>query len=96
MRRKETQKISDILKTVVKESVYEQKLRETRLISNWENLLGAGIAKSTSNLFIANRTLFVHIESPVVRHELFMMRTKIQDALNNSVGSKIIDNIIFR
>lgn len=96
MRRKETQRISDILKTVVKESVYEKKLRETRLISNWEKLLGPGIAKSTSNLYILNKTLFVHVESTVVRHELFMMRTKIKEALNNSVGTKTIENIIFR
>lgn len=96
MRRKETQKISDVLKMVVKESAYEQKLRETQLISNWGKLLGMGIANSTSNLYILNKTLFVHIESPVMRHELFMMRTKIQEALNNSVGVKVIENIIFR
>lgn len=96
MRRKETQKISDILKLALKESVYEQKLRETRLISNWSKLLGPGIASSTSRLYILNKTLFVHIESPVIRHELFMMRTKIKVALNKSVNGTVIENIIFR
>ncbi|MGF7139498.1 DciA family protein [Roseimarinus sediminis] len=96
MRRKETQNISDILKQVVKESSYEKKLRETKLIANWEKVLGKGIAQSTSRIYILNKTLFVHISSPVVRHELFMMRTRIQEALNESVGSKIIENIIFR
>lgn len=96
MRRKETQRISDVLKIAVKQSVYEQKLRETQIISNWEMLLGEGIAKSTSNIYIKNKTLFVHIDSPVIRHELFMMRSKILDALNKSVGSQVIFNILFR
>lgn len=96
MRRKETQKISDVLKQVMKESTYEQKIRETQVISNWSKVLGSGIANSTSKIYILNKTMFVHIESPVMRHELFMMRTKIQDALNDSIGVKVIENIIFR
>lgn len=96
MRRKETQKISDVLKLVVKESAYEKKILETQLIGNWVKVLGPGISSSTSNLYILNRTLFVHIESAVMRHELFMMRTKIKNALNDSVGVNVIENIIFR
>ncbi len=95
MRRKETQKISDILKDVVKKSSYEQKIFETRLVSNWTNVLGPGIARSTSEIYIKNKTLFVKIESPVVRHELFMMRSRILAALNESVGQQVISNIHF-
>ena len=96
MRRKETQRISDILKQFQKESAYEQKLMENRLIGNWEKLLGSGIANATRKIYIANRTLFVHVDSPVMRHELLMIRSQIQDALNKSVGAEVIDNIIFR
>ncbi|MDA3878874.1 MAG: DUF721 domain-containing protein [Prolixibacteraceae bacterium] len=96
MRRRETQKISDILKQVVNNSAYEQKLLETKLINNWGEVLGAGVANSTSSIFIRNKTLFVHIESPVVRHELFMMRSRILASLNESVGSTVIHNIIFK
>jgi predicted nucleic acid-binding Zn ribbon protein len=95
MRRKETQKISDILKDFVKRPVYEQKIQETMLVSNWGKVLGPGIARSTSELYIKNKTLFVRIESPVVRHELFMMRSRIIEALNKSVGSNVIGNIHF-
>jgi len=96
MRRKETQKISDILKEFTKESNLDQKLQETRLVENWGKMLGPMIENSTRKIFISNRVLFVYLESSVIRHELFMMRTKIQDALNNSVGENVIDNIVFR
>jgi len=96
MRRKETQKISDLLKQFTRESAYEQKILENRLISNWPKVLGTGIANATRNVYIFNRTLFVSIDSSVMRHELLMLRSQILEALNQSVGAKIIDQIIFK
>ena len=96
MRRKETQKISDILKEFTKEGNFDQKLQETRLVENWGQMLGPMIEKSTRKIFISNRVLFVYLESPVIRHELFMMRSQIQDTLNKNAGGNVIDNIVFR
>jgi len=96
MRRKETQKISDILKEFNRDSNFSQKLQETRLIESWGEMLGPMIENSTRKIFISNRVLFVYIESSVIRHELFMMRTKIQESLNKNVGEEVIDNIVFR
>lgn len=95
MRRKETQKISDVLKVAIKQSVYEHKLLETRIIENWSKLLGPGIGQATSQIYIRNKTLIVHIDSSVIKHELFMMRTRILQALNESVKSEVINNIHF-
>ncbi|MBN1926546.1 MAG: DUF721 domain-containing protein [Prolixibacteraceae bacterium] len=96
MRRKETQKISDILKEYTREKHLDQKLYETRLVNNWGNILGPVIANSTKKIFVQNRVLVVHIESSVIRHELFMMRSKIVSALNDSIGQNVIDSILFR
>jgi hypothetical protein len=74
MRRKETQKISDILKECTKESNYDHKLQETRLIESWGVMLGPMIENSTRKIFISNRVLFIYLESPVIRHELFMSK----------------------
>ncbi len=96
MRRKETQPISEILKQFSRDPKFDKQLLENRLIGNWSQVLGPGIAGCTRKIYIANRTLFVFIDSSVMRHELFMMRTQIQKALNDSVGCNVIDNIIFR
>lgn len=95
MRRKETQKISDVLKSVIKDSAFEHKLYETRVIESWSEILGPGIGRATSKIYIRNKTLVVHIDSPVIKHELFMMRTKIIEALNQKVNQKVIENIHF-
>jgi len=96
MRRNETRNISDLLNDFKKESQFGNKLAETQLIGNWPKLLGPVVGKGTRNLYISNRTLFVFIDSSVMRHELFMIRSQILAALNQSVGAKVIDNIIFR
>ncbi len=96
MRRKETQSISEILKEFTSNSNLGNKLNETRLIENWGKLLGPVIESSTRKMFISKRVLFVYIESPIVRHELFMMRTRLLEALNQSVGENVIDTIVFR
>lgn len=96
MRRKETQRISDLLKEFTRNSHLDQKLQETRIIENWSNILGPTIANSTRKIFISNKVLFVYIESPVIRHELFMMRSRLQEALNESVGENVIASIVFR
>ena len=96
MRRKETQRISDILKQFQKESALEGKLLENRLIGNWGKVLGSGVANATRKIYISNRTLFVYLDSSVMRHELLMIRSQILEALNKSVGSQVVDNIIFR
>jgi hypothetical protein len=96
MRRKETQKLSDILKECTSSSHLDQKLQETRLIENWGKLLGPYIQNATQRIFISKRVLFVYIESPIVKNELFMMRTRLLDALNESVGEKVVDYIAFK
>jgi len=96
MRRKETQKISDVLKEFTRNTHLDQRLHETRLIENWGKLLGPVIESSTRKIFISKKVLFVYIESPIVRHELFMMRTRLCEALNQSVGENVIDYIVLR
>jgi hypothetical protein len=96
MRRKQTQSIRDVLKEFSRNPKFDDKLLETRLVSNWTHVLGPTVANGTRSIYIANRTLFVAIDSAVMRHELFMLRNQIKDALNRSVGATVIDSIMFR
>jgi hypothetical protein len=59
MRRKETQKLSDVLKEYTKEANFDSKLQEIRLIENWGEMLDPMIKNSTRKIFINNRILFI-------------------------------------
>ena len=50
----------------------------------------------TSNLYIRNQTLYVHLTSAALRQELMMGREVLVRTLNQRVGATVITNIIFR
>jgi len=96
MRKSNTQSISSVLKSYVRENNLERKLNELDLIKSWEEVMGKMVARYTGNLYIQNSTLFVETTSPVVRNELLMMKEEIRVRLNEVVGEELIKTIIFR
>lgn len=96
MRKSNTQSISSVLKSYVRENKLERKLNELDLIKSWESVMGKTVARYTANLSIQNNTLFVETTSPIVRNELLMMREEIRVRLNEVAGEELIKTIIFR
>ncbi len=96
MRRSNTQSLSEVLKEYIKETRIERKLKEVDVVQSWENLLGKTIAHYTTNIYIRNQVLYVHISSAVVKNELFMMREEIKRKINEKEGEEIVRTIIFK
>lgn len=96
MRRSNVENINGLVHQLLKDLGIDQKLKEVRLISSWNELLGNNIARATSKLFIKNRVLFVYLTSAVVRNELMMLKTGIIKSLNDKAGEKVIDDIVFK
>lgn len=96
MRRNNTEQIGDLLRKFMREEGLETPLNEHRLIAAWKEILGPGIASYTSNIYIRNQILYVHLSSSVLRQELMMGRELLVKNLNRHVGAQVITNIIFR
>ncbi len=96
MRQKNTQKISDILKQVLKKNNIDEQLYQRKVINSWEEVLGKNIGHYTTKLEFVNQTLYVYISSSVIRHELFLMKFKIKTSLNKYVGANVVNDIIFK
>lgn len=74
----------------------ETPLNQYRLIEAWKEVVGPSVARYTSNLYIKNQTLYVHLTSSVLRQELLLGRTLLVRNLNNKVGAQVITDIVFR
>ena len=74
----------------------ESPLNEYRLVQAWKEVVGPVITRYTSNLYIKNQILYVHLTSSVLRQELMMGRDLLVRNLNEQVGAQVIVNIIFR
>lgn len=72
----------------------DQRLRESKVIGAWEQVVGTMIAKHTTNLYIRRDKLYVVIGSSAVRSELSFSRTKLVSLLNKAAGEKVIDEVV--
>lgn len=94
MRRNDAEQIGEMIRKFFRQNALEAPLNEYRLA--WKDVVGPAITKYTSNLYIKNQILYVHITSSVLRQELMMGRDLLVKNLNKQVGAQVIVNIIFR
>lgn len=96
MRKRNTEIISEVIHQFLKQRKLEKPLYEKRIINAWPEVLGKNIMTYTSELSIKNKILYVRLTSSVLSHDLFVSREQIVNSLNNHVGYKVIDDIVFR
>ncbi|TXI14361.1 MAG: DUF721 domain-containing protein [Pedobacter sp.] len=87
------------LKEAIEQMLQVYKLRrkfdETGLVLAWPDIMGKSVANRTKDIFIRERKLFVRIESAVIKNEMVLMRSNIIDRMNERMGRKVIEEIIF-
>ena len=96
MRKNSAKPIKGLIREYIEALGHQNKLREINVVSSWEKLMGAVIAKHTTKIYINNKVLFVYLDSAVMRNELVMMREEIRKHLNEHAGSEIVEKVMFR
>lgn len=96
MRKSNTQTIAEVIQDYLRELKIDKKLKEISVINQWEDIIGKTIARSTKDIYIKNRTLFIFLRSSVVRNELLIIREGIIKAINDKAGEEIITDIVLR
>ena len=96
MKRNNTEQVGEVLRRLLRQEGLETPLNEYRLVDAWKDVVGEAIARYTTNIYIKNQVLFVHLSSSVLRQELMMSRQLLIRNLNSQVGAQVIVNITFR
>jgi predicted nucleic acid-binding Zn ribbon protein len=96
MRRSKTISLAEAVNDYIKEMNLGGKLSEISVINSWEEIVGKAISSRTTKIYIKNHTLYVHLNSSVVRNELLMLRETLKAKLNEKAGSEIITDIVLR
>jgi hypothetical protein len=97
MKRTKALHIGEILHDFYRENPQiQQKILEIRVRRAWGEILGSMIMKSTQNLYIKNRVLYVFLSSSVLRNELLLHRKRLLISLNEYAGAEVICDIIIR
>ena len=87
MFKRDVKSIKELILKNLRTQGLEMPLQQKRLIDAWPVVMGDMIANYTSNLYIRNQTLWVHLTSPALRADLMMMRQQIVKKLLSFLGS---------
>lgn len=96
MKRTEAKSVGNIIRELLQETNLEDEFDEQTASASWESVVGPGINKYTSSRYVKNGVLYVTITSSSLRNELMLYRSKLIDRLNESVGRRVIHDIVFR
>lgn len=97
MRKRNTETIGEVLKQFFEENAFiRRKLAESRVVTGWSKLLGRSIASYTTNIYLRQGILYVHLSSSVLRAELLMAKERLIHNLNQHAGMAVVNDIIFR
>ena len=67
---------------------------EMKVVSLWSKVVGPFIASHTIDLFFKNHTLFVRVDSDVLRNELSYSKSLLIQNLNEAVGKSVVEEIV--
>lgn len=95
MFRRKVQSMQTLLPDFLRRQGLESPLRQRRLLTSWDDVVGEPIARYTSERFIKNQTLFVKVNNPALRADLSMGRSILVKRLNERVGAQVIVDIKF-
>lgn len=96
MKRRNTEQVTDVLYQYLRATGLEGPLNEYRLLQAWEEVMGELVARYTTQKYLKNQTLYVHLSSAPLKSELMMRRSEIVKSLNDKVGSIVIYDLIVR
>ena len=92
---KESHSVRSIIQKISYNKLLSGGLRKVFLNKVWSNVIGKNVSQYTENIYIKDNTLFLKINSSVLKQELSYGKEKIIENFNKEVGSNEIKKIVF-
>lgn len=89
-----THKLSDLLKVFKEKKGLNKGLNQIEVSRAWKEQMGPAIGKYTNKIYLKKTTLFVRLDSAVLREELSYGKSQIIKNLNESLGQELIKKIV--
>jgi predicted nucleic acid-binding Zn ribbon protein len=86
--------LGDALKKFLAKSRFKYNIQAFQIEDHWEKVMGQTIAKFTDKLEIRDGTLFIQTEVAPLKTELVFQKSLIIERINESVGEKMIRDVV--
>ena len=87
--------LKDVIDRWLKAYRLDGKMKELDVISAWPDMMGTAVATRTKEISIRNGTLYLKMESAVMRDELAHGKQVIIERINQKAGFEMINNVWF-
>ena len=74
----------------------QDKINEARAVMCWQHVVEDKVLSRTKTIFAKNKVLYVFFHSAPLRNEMMLRRADLIERINQILGSKVIENIIFQ
>jgi predicted nucleic acid-binding Zn ribbon protein len=87
--------VGELIEKLMKAYRLDGKLKEMDVLQAWGEMMGIAVANRTKNIQIKNKTLFLTMDSAVMRDELSFGKTVIIERVNQKAGFEMINDVFF-
>ncbi len=94
--KKNNMTLGEALKQFLHQNRLQQGIHAVEAEHAWRSVLGPGVDSYTRTVELKGNTLFVSLDSSVLREELSLGKSKIIALLNESLGSEVIQKLVLR
>lgn len=95
MDRKEPERVGDVLRVLLQESMLQDRMEELQAAELWAKVVGPQIARECGKPAVRKGLMSVGVNNASLRHELHMSRTRLKEMINNHLGKEVIKEIKF-
>jgi predicted nucleic acid-binding Zn ribbon protein len=89
-------KLGDAIQQFLKQENLDIKIARHSIKNAWNEIVGSVIAKHTTNLYFNNKTLFITLNSEVIKSELSFQKENVVNKINNYCSCRLIDQIVIQ
>jgi hypothetical protein len=88
--------VGEILKQIISTNKLQSGIDQIAIAEAWKDNMGNGVQRYTQQINFKNQTLYVQLNSSVLREELSYNTSKIINVMNEALGKDLISEIVFR
>ena len=88
--------IALVLQEIIDKNKWQLGLDEVNVKEAWRKLMGNGVNNYTKNILLKGSTLYVELNSSVLRQELSFGKDKIVKLLNDELEREVVKSVVLR
>jgi len=89
------QPLKEVLDRWMKAYGFEERAKQLEIVEAWPELMGTAVAHRTREISIRNKTLYLKMDSSVMRDELAHGKQVIIQRVNEFAGKEMIADVWF-